>query len=161
MENLTLRQADFPSDLALVQALFREYADSLGIDLAFQGFEKEVASLPGKYAPPTGGIWLAEKDGQPAGCVAVRSLGGRTCEMKRLYVKPEFRGVGLGRTLAEAVLSTAAAMGYRRICLDTLPSMPSAIELYRQLGFVEVESYCHNPVNGALFFAKELLPKDS
>ena len=151
-----LHPATFPNDLTVVQALFREYADSLGIDLAFQGFDKELASLPGSYAPPSGGLWLAEQDGQLAGCVALRSLGGRTCEMKRLYVKPEFRGMGLGRQLAEMVLAAAVEKRYRRICLDTLPAMASAIELYRKLGFVEIDSYCHNPIDGALFFAKEL-----
>jgi ribosomal protein S18 acetylase RimI-like enzyme len=159
MGNPDLRPATFPDDFTLVQSLFREYADGLGIDLAFQGFETEVADLPGKYAPPTGGIWLAEKDGHIAGCVALRSLGGRTCEIKRLYVKPPFRGLGLGRLLAENVLTAAVEKGYRRICLDTLPSMNSAIEMYRQMGFEEVESYCHNPIPGALFFAKELIPK--
>ena len=152
-----IRAARFPDDLSRVQSLFREYADSLGIDLSFQGFEQELASLPGKYSPPDGDSWLAEHDGATVGCVAMRPLAGRTCEMKRLFVRPQFRGLSLGRQLAETVLAAAVEKGYQRICLDTLPSMTQAQELYRQMGFVEVESYCHNPVPGAVFMAKELV----
>jgi putative acetyltransferase len=153
---MELRAALFPDDLPTARALFEEYAAGLGVDLCFQGFAEELAGLPGRYAPPGGGLWLAEEGGAAAGCVALRALGGGTCEMKRLYVRPAFRGRGLGRLLAEHVLSAAVALGHRRIVLDTLPSMGRAIELYRSLGFTAVEPYCANPVPGALFLGKEL-----
>src|SRR5262249_47975459 len=141
-------------ELPLVRALFEEYAAGLGVDLCFQGFAEELAGLPGRYAPPGGGLWLAVEGGQVAGCVALRAHGAGTCEMKRLYVRPAFRGGGIGRLLAEHVLAVAAVLGHRRIVLDTLPSMGSAIALYRSLGFTAVEPYCANPVPGALFLGK-------
>jgi len=153
---MDIRAAIFPADASLVRSLFREYADGLGIDLSFQHFEEELADLPGKYVAPSGGLWIATVDDDVAGCVALRPLFAGTCEMKRLYLRPAFRGRGAGRMLVSHVLSAAAAMGYRRICLDTLPSMKSAIELYRSLGFVAVERYTNNPVPGAMWFAKEL-----
>jgi ribosomal protein S18 acetylase RimI-like enzyme len=153
---MDIRAATFPADAPLVRSLFREYAHGLGIDLSFQRFAEELAELPGKYVPPSGGLWIATVDDDVAGCVALRPLVAGTCEMKRLYLRPAFRGRGAGRMLVSHALSAAAAMGYRRICLDTLPSMKSAIELYRSLGFVEVERYTHNPVPGAMWFAKEL-----
>jgi len=155
-QDMNIRATIFPADAPLVRSLFREYADGLGIDLSFQRFEEELAELPGKYAPPDGGLWLAMDRDQVAGCVALRPLLAGTSEMKRLYVRPAFRGRGVGRMLAEHVLATAAEAGYRRICLDTLPFMNSAIELYRSLGFCEVEAYTHNPAPGAMWFAKEL-----
>ena len=150
------RHALFPADLLTVRALFQEYAASLDVDLAFQQFDKELADLPGKYAPPGGGIWLATESSEVAGCIAFRPLFAATCEMKRLFVRSTFRGRGVGKLLVERVLRAAAEAGYKRICLDTLPSMTSAIELYQSLGFEPVAAYCHNPVPGAMFFAKEL-----
>jgi putative acetyltransferase len=150
------RTALFPDDLPTVRALFEEYAAGLGVDLCFQGFAEELAGLPGRYVPPGGGLWLAAEGGAVAGCVALRALGDGVCEMKRLYVRPTFRGRGVGRLLAEQVVAAAAAMGHRRIVLDTLPSMGSAIELYKTLGFAAIEPYCANPVPGALFLGKEL-----
>jgi steroid delta-isomerase-like uncharacterized protein len=153
---MRIREALFPDDLSAVRRLFEEYAAGLGIDLSFQGFAEELAGLPGRYARPAGAVWLADIDGTVAGCVAVRPRAKDRAEMKRLYVRPAFRGSGVGRALAEHVLAEAAEMGYRRVCLDTLPSMTGAIGLYRSLGFAEVEPYCYNAVPGALFLGRAL-----
>src|SRR4051812_22831237 len=107
-----VRTAEFPADLAVVRELFREYAAGLGIDLCFQGFDEELMELPGRYAPPTGGLWVATVDDQTAGCVALRALDVERCEMKRLYVRPAFRRCGVGRALAEQTLATATEIGY-------------------------------------------------
>ena len=139
--------------LAEARALFLEYAGALGFSLCFQGFDEELATLPGKYAPP-GGIILLEPG---AGCVAIRPLDAGACEMKRLFVRPAARGSGLGRKLAEAALAWAAQAGYRRMRLDTLAGeMAGAIALYRKLGFHEIPQYTENPLPGALYFEKDL-----
>jgi GNAT superfamily N-acetyltransferase len=153
---MEIREARFPTDLSIVRVLFREYAEALGIDLSFQNFEAELAELPGRYGRPAGGIWLAEHGAQPAGCAAFRPIDVTTCEMKRLYVRPAFRGRSLGRRLAEQIISNATAAGYQRIWLDTMPSMGDAIRLYRLLGFSPIEAYCHNPIPGALFLGLDL-----
>jgi ribosomal protein S18 acetylase RimI-like enzyme len=142
--------------LPVVRALFLEYAGGLGIDLGFQDFDAELATLPGRYAPPSGRLLLAVSNTHPAGCVALRGLDDTTCEMKRLFVRPTFRGCGAGRRLAETILAEARAAGYREMRLDTLPSMRSAIALYRSLGFRPVEAYTVNPHPGALFLARTL-----
>jgi ribosomal protein S18 acetylase RimI-like enzyme len=133
------------------RALFLEYASSLGFDLRFQDFDREVASLPGEYAPPGGVLLLAVADGRAAGCVALRALDGQTCEMKRLYVRPQARGRGVGRLLCDAAIAEAQVRGYARMKLDTVPQMATAIALYRALGFVSAEPYRYNPLPGAMF----------
>lgn len=152
-----------PEDVAAVRELFLEYADGLGIDLSFQGFEEEVRDLPGAYAPPAGSLLLAREEVEaatgvprPLGCVAVRRWDGETAEMKRLYLRPAARGLGLGRALAEAALAEARRLGYRRMRLDTLPGMDTAQALYHDLGFREIPAYRANPVSGARFLEIDL-----
>jgi putative acetyltransferase len=135
------------TDVGLVRVLLREYVDALGLDFAFQDFERELAELPGDYVR----LLAARVDGEPAGCVAVRPLGSGACEMKRLYVRPAFRGRGVGRALAEAAIAAARDLGYERMRLDTLPSMGEATALYEALGFRDIEPYRFNPVPGARY----------
>ena len=155
---IEIRPARIPGELPLVRQLFREYAEGIGIDLAFQGFDEELAGLPGKYAEPAGRILLAWHDSALAGCVALRPLDADAdaCEMKRLYVRPGVRGTQLGRRLAERICAEARAAGYRRICLDTIPSMAAAVALYRSLGFEPTAPYVFNPFPDALFLARSL-----
>ena len=149
---LTMRQAELPAHIAQARELFLEYAESLGFSLCFQSFDQELAGLPGDYAPPDGRLLIAEYRGQLAGCVALHKLESTICEMKRLYLRPQFRGKGLGRVLAETVVAEARAIGYRRMRLDTVePVMPNAVAMYRRLGFVEIEPYRPNPIAGALY----------
>ncbi len=137
--------------IGLAKTLFVEYADSLGFDLAFQDFEEEIANLPGDYASPAGCLLLAKYKDQPAGCVALRKLSDGICEMKRLYVRPQFRGLGIGRKLAEAIISEARRIGYNCMRLDTIPSMEAARALYVSLGFREIDPYRYNPIEDAVF----------
>lgn len=153
---IDIRPAVFPDDGSTIEGLFREYAASLGMDLAFQQFSEELASLPGKYAPPSGRLLLAYVGEKPAGCVALRPLKDGACEMKRLYVRPDLRGKGLGRRLVQQLLDGARQAGYSRIYLDTLPSMREAIALYESFGFRDTEPYCRNPAPGARFLALDL-----
>jgi putative acetyltransferase len=134
-----------------IRILFSEYASSLGFDLSFQDFRKELERLPGDYCPPDGCLLIASDHGSIAGCCALRRLSIDTCEMKRLYVRPESRGRGIGKALAERVIQEARRMGYHKMRLDTVPSMTRAVALYRKLGFKEIEPYRFNPVPGALF----------
>jgi ribosomal protein S18 acetylase RimI-like enzyme len=148
---LDLHPVRIPADLDAIRALFREDADSLGFDLSFQDFDREFEGLPGDYAPPRGELLLARWDAEPAGCVALRPLDAGNCEMKRLYVRPAFRGRAIGRALAAAVVAEARARRYARIRLDTVPGMDAAIALYREMGFREIAPYRANPIPGALF----------
>jgi putative acetyltransferase len=143
-------------DLMQVRRLFREYVDRLGIDLAFQGFDEEVAELPGKYAEPTGGLWLAEEDEEAVGCVALRRLREDACEMKRLYVCEAWQRRGMGRMLAETAMMAGKELGYRQMYLDTLATMVGAMRLYESLGFRRCAAYYANPIETAVYFVKEL-----
>ena len=143
------------------RALFLEYAASLGFDLRFQDFDREVATLPGEYAPPRGVLLLAVADGRTVGCVALRPLDEQTCEMKRLYVRQEGRGRGIGRLLCTLLIAEAQARGYARMKLDTVPQMAAAIALYRALGFVPTDPYRYNPLPGAMFMELALEPRRS
>jgi ribosomal protein S18 acetylase RimI-like enzyme len=154
--NVDITPAASADDLATARALFREYAGTLDVDLCVQGFEEELATLPGAYAPPRGRLLLARVDGSPAGCVALRPLDKELCEMKRLYVRPAFRGLSLGRRLVELLLSEARQAGYRWMVLDTLPSMQSAQALYRSVGFEPVAPYYHSPHPQAVYMGLTL-----
>ncbi len=153
-------QADGAAALDAMRGLFREYADSLGIDLCFQGFEAELSALPGDYAPPGGVLLLALVDGQPAGCGALRPLPdtdyANACEMKRLYVRPAFRRFGLGRQMAQALIDYAVQAGYSSLLLDTLDEMEAARGLYLSLGFEEIPPYYFNPNPGAHYLKVDL-----
>lgn len=147
-------------DMAIAAQLFREYADSLGLDLAFQNFDDELAQLPGDYAAPRGALLLAYVDGALAGCCALRPLDNadipNAAEMKRLYVRRAFRGFGLGRQLAEAILDAARQAGYASVLLDTLDDMEAARNLYADLGFQSIEPYYHNPIPGAHYLKADI-----
>lgn len=139
-----------------IRAIFLEYGESLDFELCFQDFEAELANLPGEYAPPRGSILLAMDGDAVAGCVALRPLNDGVCEMKRLFVRPAYRGTALGRKLAVAIVAEGRRLGYRAMRLDTVPSMVAAIALYRSLGFVEIEPYRENPIDGALYMELDL-----
>ena len=153
----SIKLAASPAEIAQARELFLEYAQSLGFSLCFQSFDQELAGLPGGYAPPDGRLFLAEVDGRLAGCGALHKLDGDICEMKRLYVRPEFRGRGIGRVLADKILAEARSIGYARIRLDTVaPRMKEAVEMYRRLGFREIAPDCANPLEGVLYMELQL-----
>jgi len=156
-----IRWADIPGDLIAVRSLFQEYADSLDFELDFQDFREELATLPGKYAPPLGSILVAKENGETVGCVAVRPLGDGICEMKRLFVKPSHRGKRIGRDLALAIIEEAKKIGYEVMRLDTVVAMKEASALYRALGFQPIEAYCYNPLPGAMYFELKLRVESS
>ena len=152
MTGLSIIPALSPTQIAQARELFLEYAQSLGFSLCFQNFDQELAGLPGDYTPPSGRLLLAEWEGQVAGCVALRKLEDGICEMKRLYLRPGFRGKGLGRAVAEHIIAEARAIGYGRMRLDTVePVMKEAVAMYRRLGFREIPPYRKNPIDGALY----------
>ena len=146
-----VNQAHSQEELRQVKLLFSEYASSLDFDLSFQNFDNELANLPGEYSLPSGAILLAYYEGSAAGCVAMRRLAEDVCEMKRLYVRPAFRGKKIGKALSVAIIDEARKRGYSRMRLDTVPSMKEAIQLYRSLGFKETYPYRYNPRAGAMF----------
>jgi putative acetyltransferase len=154
---LEIFDAHTPAQVDAIRELFLEYAGSLEIDLCFQNFREELETLPGAYTPPDGGLLLARSDRAAAGCVAFRKIESATCEMKRLYVRPAFRGKGLGRALALAAIRHARKSGFGTMLLDTLRSMKSAIQLYESLGFARIEPYYHNPSGCALFMELDLV----
>ena len=155
-----LRSAATEVELNGVRSLFQQYAASLGIDLCFQNFDAELDGLPGEYKEPRGALLLASVNGDPAGCCALRPLDGvdyaNACEMKRLFVRPEYRGLGLGRQLAEGILEAARLAGYDCVLLDTLDDMESARALYEELGFVDIPPYYYNPIAGAHYLKADL-----
>jgi ribosomal protein S18 acetylase RimI-like enzyme len=155
---MRLTQTHTVDQIEQAREIFKEYEAWLVINLCFQNFEKELAELPGEYVPPTGRLLLAIQDNGVAGCIALRKIGDGVCEMKRLYVRQEFRGKGLGRQLVDTIVRTAKEIGYERMRLDTLPGkMDGAIALYRSLGFREIEPYYPNPVSGAKFMELKLV----
>ncbi|HJV26517.1 MAG TPA: carbonate dehydratase [Aromatoleum sp.] len=153
---LRVLSADDQVELDHVRQFFRNYAAWLGVDLCFQGFGDEMASLPGAYSAPEGRLFYAEHEGRPAGCVGLRPFSEGVCEMKRLYVEPAMRGLGIGRELVLAAIRTAKDLGYRRILLDTLPAMRIAVKLYREMGFKEAPAYYPTPIEGTMFLALDL-----
>src|SRR5215208_3728650 len=153
-------QANTQEDVADARSLFEQYAAGLGISLCFQNFDRELANLPGDYAPPDGRLLLALEDDQLAGCIALRKLEPGICEMKRLFIRPAYRGKGLGRLLVKSIIDEARQLDYTRMRLDTLPGrMDQAIALYQSIGFLEIEPYYENPVADAKFMQLELAPK--
>lgn len=151
-----IRPARFPEDRATVEVIFREFIASPSVSLDYQNNEPELAALPGKYAPPLGAVLLAWHGERAVGCVALRPVDGTIGEMKRLYVRPEGRGLGLGRSLAEAVIAAAREAGYRELRLDVMPEFERARALYRSLGFLPAEPVTYNPVPGAEFLGLTL-----
>ena len=157
VNDFDFQRAESPEQIGQIRELFLEYANSIGFSLCFQNFDHELAALPGDYAPPTGRLLLATSNGHPAGCVALHKLQEDVCEMKRLYVRPQFRGKRLGHELAKKVIAEARQIGYKYIRLDTVePVMKTAVEMYRQLGFREIPPYRPNPIAGALYMELQL-----
>ena len=153
---MKIRQARSGQEIELARGLFREYEAELDIDLCFQGFERELAGLPGDYAPPDGRLLLAWVDGELAGCVALHRIEDGLCEMKRLFLRPGFRGGGRGRDLTVSLIQEARSIGYDRVRLDTLPVMKAALGLYQSLGFLPIPAYRHNPIEGVLYLELHL-----
>jgi ribosomal protein S18 acetylase RimI-like enzyme len=156
MVSAEITEATSAEDFAAGKLLIEEYSETLGVDLCFQNFSEEIACLTTLYGPPGGCLLIARNNNGWAGCVAIRSREAAVCEMKRLYVRPPYRGAGLGRLLAESIIGRARKLGYSRMVLDTLPSMAEAQSLYESLGFREVEGYYQNPLNGTRYLALEL-----
>jgi putative acetyltransferase len=153
---LEIRYPATLAGIAMVRQLFEEYQRSLGFDLCFQGFSGELAGLPGLYAPPDGWLLLAASGTLPAGCGGIRKIGEGTCELKRMYVRPEFRGRKLGRQLALLLIDKAREIGYRTMRLDTIGTMKEAIGLYHALGFRDIAPYYNNPIPEALYMELDL-----
>lgn len=157
--NFIVRPAEAP-ELSDIEALFRAYAAGLPVDLSAQGFDRELAELPGAYAPPKGALLIARGgDGAALGCIALRPLSESACEVKRLFVRPQARGTGVGKALVAAIIDAAAGIGYREIKLDTLDHMQGAVRLYRSFGFAPIPSYGTHPYEGLVCFGKTLDPR--
>ena len=157
IEKLEIKPAESSSQIEAIRELFLEYGRSLSFSLCFQSFDKELAGLPGDYGPPEGRLLLATQDGGAVGCVALHKLESEICEMKRLYVRPQFRGKGLGKILAEKVIAEARQAGYKHLRLDTVESeMRAAVAMYRRLGFREIKPYRANPMESALYMELQL-----
>ncbi|WP_210330754.1 GNAT family N-acetyltransferase [Aliikangiella sp. G2MR2-5] len=154
--SILLKLAESPEEIESAARLFREYQQFLKVDLCFQSFEQELATLPGKYAAPDGAIYLAYYQGKAVGCVAVRPIKDDICEMKRLYVKPEVQGLAIGRKLATLVIEKAKRIGYKRMQLDTLERLQAALSLYESLGFKRIDSYYENPLPEVVFMELKL-----
>lgn len=148
---IVICEADPQEDMDTVRALFRQYVTELDEDLGFQGFEEELQKLPGEYSWPSGSLYLAWADGQPAGCIAMRRIDDTTCEMKRLYVQPEYRGYRLGRHLVRTIIASARAHNYQVMKLDSLKRLKSAYNLYKSFGFQETSPYTYNPLPEAVY----------
>ncbi len=156
---LKIKKAETKEEIEIIRELFLEYARSLNFDLCFQNFNEELANLPGGYSPPDGILLIGYWNNKPAGCVALRKLEENICEMKRLYVKSIFRGKNIGRALTEELVAGAIKLGYKKMRLDTVPSMPTAQKLYRSLGFYDIKPYRKNPVEGAICMELNLKKK--
>ncbi|HKO99071.1 MAG TPA: GNAT family N-acetyltransferase [Pyrinomonadaceae bacterium] len=158
---LTIKQVETAEDIQATRQLFEEYVSELGVSLCFQNYDKEVAELPGEYRPPTGRLYFATENNEAAGCIALRKLDDEVCEMKRLFVRPQYRANRLGRALVDRVIEDARAIGYKRMRLDTLPGrMDQAIAMYRALGFKEIPRYYDNPWESALFMELRLVSSE-
>jgi ribosomal protein S18 acetylase RimI-like enzyme len=154
---ITFAQAVSAADIAVARTLFKEYEQSIGVSLCFQNFDQELANLPGDYAPPSGRLLLVRVDDQIAGCIALRKLDDSTSEMKRLYLRPEFRGRGLGEPIVQTLIHEAKLIGYSKIRLDTIPGrMDQAINLYRSIGFKEIPAYYDTPFGDTLYMELDL-----
>lgn len=153
---MVIREAEGSEEIATARRLFLEYGDSLGFDLCFQDFDRELEELPGGYAPPGGRLLLAFAGDEAVGCAALRGIGEGVCEMKRLYVRPAYRGRGIGRGLAERIVEAAREAGYRTMRLDTIETMREAIALYRAMGFVDTVPYRFNPICGVVYLELRL-----
>lgn len=153
---MRIKHAQTPSELEHVRRLFREYEAFLDVDLCFQSFEEELAGLPGKYAPPSGALLIGLTENRAIGCVGVRRLNDGVCEMKRLFVRPEARGTGVGRQLAKEIIAVARALGYELMRLDTLDRLTEAMRLYEALGFQRIQSYYANPLPGVVYWELQL-----
>jgi GNAT superfamily N-acetyltransferase len=156
VHGLNIIQFESGQHLDHVRALFVEYAESLDFDLDFQNFKDELDRLPGEYAPPEGCLFIAFYQGEPVGCVGLRKLEINICEMKRLYVRPKYRAMGVGKVLAESIIQEAGIRGYKHMRLDTVPSMKEARRLYLSMGFKKIDPYRYNPIQGATYLEKKL-----
>ena len=161
--SIIIKHADSLSEIEMIKNLFNEYVLSLGENLDFQGYDSELSSLPGIYSPPSGTLLLALDNGQPAGCAALKKIGGpenKICEMKRLYVKPEYRGKKLGKKLASMIIEEAVKKGYRIMYLDTLERLKAAMNMYSSLGFTKTEPYYNNPIEDAVYLKLDLVKQE-